>query len=315
MLAAICDHLWQSQLCLLAAVVFAALLRNSGAVVRLWIWRLMALKFLLPFAWLRAVGDWLGFPVMHASDPAPPALVALIAEVRPFFAPAQSSDWHGLPAMAALGLLLALSAAWAVWVLRQWRHERTLARWQALHDQDESGLQPRPVGFFRAASLSLFVISALAAPMIAGAVNDRQHRHRLIVANSLALRDAEMSLRIAAPGMGGRSRVVADSNGVRIRNASVQELIAIAFDVSPSAVMSNQVQSSQSENPYDYWLISPRYDLHVMGPVLEPEHFDSYALHLAITRLLAEKFGIEIHVNGTCQAPCGRWGVWTRQQP
>ena len=35
MLAAITDHLWQSLLCLLAATVFTAVLRNAGAIVRL----------------------------------------------------------------------------------------------------------------------------------------------------------------------------------------------------------------------------------------------------------------------------------------
>jgi len=314
MLAAVTDHLWQSLLCLLVATVFAALLHNAGAIVRLWIWRVTLVKFQVPFAFLWMVGDRLGFPVMHPSDAAPAPLIEWIAQLRPWVAPAQNGPWQGLPAVAVLALLLVVCAAWFVWVLRQWRHERALAQWQSLHEQDEPEAQPRPVGFFRAASITLFVICALGAPMIAGAVHDRQHRHRLMVVNSLSLRDADISLKIAAPGMGGRSRVIADRNGVRIRNASVQELIAIAFGVSPGAVMSNQFQSREAENPYDYWLISPRYDLVVTAPVLDPERFESYALHMAITRLMAEKFGIEIHVNGDCQHPCGRWGVWTEER-
>jgi hypothetical protein len=310
MLAALSDHLWQSLLCLLSATVFAGLLRNAGAVVRLWLWRVTTLKFLVPFALLQVVGGWLGFPVMHASEPAPAALVALIADLRPLLAPAQGNHLPTEWVLATLGLLLPVCAAWSVWAWRQSRHERALSRWQAMHELDERVPQPRPVGFFRAASITLFVIAAMFAPMIAGAVEDRQQRHRLIVANSLALRDARISLKVAAPGRGGRSRVLASPHGVSVRNVSVQELIAIAYGVSPSAVMGDQVTSRDTTDPYDYWLISPRYDLQVTGPVLEPERFDTYSLHLAITRLMAEKFAIEIHVNGVCQAPCGRWGVW-----
>jgi hypothetical protein len=103
--------------------------------------------------------------------------------------------------------------------------------------------------------------------------------------------------------------VSATHDGVRLRNVNVQELIGIAFGVSAAAVMGDQVQSRDSDNPYDYWLISPRYDVRIDGPVLEPDRFDTYSLHLAITRLMAEKFGVEIHVNGACQSPCGRWGA------
>jgi hypothetical protein len=116
-------------------------------------------------------------------------------------------------------------------------------------------------------------------------------------------------MKIAAPGMGTRSRVFADASGVLVRNANIQELIAIAYGVSRFAVMGNQMTSLDTENPYDYWLISPRYDVTIAGPVLEPESFEPYALHRVITRLLAEKHGIEINVNGKCQAPCGRWGT------
>jgi len=310
-MAALTDHLWQSLLCLQLATMFAALLLGSSATVRLWILRVTVIKFFVPFAFLQLVGGWLGFPVMHSSEPAPPALVALIAEIRPWLAPAQNHEWHGTPAISVLGLLLVVSAGWLFWLLRQLRIERALAAWQALREQDELDPQPRPVGFFRAATITLVVICIFFAPMIAGAVDDRQHRHALIVANASALRNAKVSLKIAAPGMGGRSRILVDAHGVRVRNANVQELIAIGFGVSASAVMGDQTTSRDTQNPYDYWMISPRYDLEIAGTVLEPDRFDSYALHLAMTRLMAEKFGIEIHVNGSCQAPCGRWGAWT----
>ena len=314
-MAALTDHLWQSLLCLQLATMCAALLLGSSATVRLWILRVAIIKFFVPFAFLQLVGGWLGFPVMHSSEPAPPSLVALIAQIGPWLAPAQNHEWHGTPAISVLGLLLVVSAGWLCWLLRQLRVERALARWQALHEQDELEPRPRPVGFFRAATITLVVICAFFAPMIAGAVDDRQHHHALIVANASALQNASVSLKVAAPGMGGRSRVFADAHGVSVRNVNLQELIAIAYGVSPSAVMGDQTTSRNTTNPYDYWLISPRYDLQVTGPVLEPEHFDSYSLHLLMTRLMSEKFGIEIHVNGACQSPCGRWDRWTPPPP
>jgi hypothetical protein len=311
MLAPLTDHLWQSLLCLLAAAVFSALSANTSAQVRLWIWRIACLKFLLPFALLQMLGNWLGFPVMHASIPAPPLLVALIADARPWLSPAQTASLHGGAALGVAALLLGISIAWNFWIVRQLRAEAALARWESLTDEGAPQLPAQPVGFFRAAVLSLFVLCALSAPVIAGAVNARQYRYALMVANSQALRDAGISMVIAAPGMGDRPRVIANADGVLIRNVNIQELIAIAYGVSHFAVMGNQMTSRHTDNPYDYWLISPRYDVRVTAAVAEPERFDAYALHLAITRLLSEKHGIEIHVNGKCQAPCGRWAART----
>jgi hypothetical protein len=309
MLALLTDHLWQSLLCLLAGAVFAALLGNAAAQVRLWVWRIAGLKFLFPFALLHVLGDWLGFPVMHASMPAPPSLVALIADVRPWLSPAQTASLHGSAACAISALLLGISIAWSFWIVRQLRAEAALARWESCAAEDAPGMDAQPVGFLRAALLSLFVLCAVWAPAIAGAVDDRQRRHALIVQNSEALRNARVSMKIAAPGMGNRPRVIAEASGVLIRNVNIKELIAIAYGVSHYAVMGDQVTSRDTENPYDYWLISPRYDVRVTGPVIEPEEFAPYSLHLAITRLLAEKHGIEIHVNGRCQPPCGRWAT------
>ena len=49
--------------------------------------------------------------------------------------------------------------------------------------------------------------------------------------------------------------------------------------------------------------------MYVTAPVREPQQYDTYALRLPLTRLLAEKYGLEIYVNGDCQPPCGKWGV------
>jgi hypothetical protein len=126
-MAAFTDHLWQSLLCLLVATVLVALLRNAGASVRLWILRITALKFLVPFALLQAVGGWIGFPVAHASEPAPASLVALIAELGPLLAPAQNQELSGTPAVAVTGLLSSISMGWLLWIARQLRVERRMS--------------------------------------------------------------------------------------------------------------------------------------------------------------------------------------------
>jgi hypothetical protein len=312
MAAALVDHLWQSLWCLVAVVVMAAALRGASAQVRVWLWRSAAAKFVVPFALLQSMGAWLGFPVMHASEPAPASLVALIQDLRPWLAPASNHELQGAPLLAAMLLLLGICGGWVAWILRQLRVESSLARWQAAHEFDESAPATRPVGFVRAAVITMFLILAVSAPTITGAVDDRQHRHELMLANARVLREAAYQIRVAPTGAGHRWRLHAAGHGVAVRNVSVQELIAIAFGVPPSAVMSNQTVSGEASDPYDYWMISPRYDLEITGSVLEPERFESYALHALITRVMAEKFGIEIHVNGRCQAPCGRWALPAR---
>ena len=52
---------------------------------------------------------------------------------------------------------------------------------------------------------------------------------------------------------------------------------------------------------------TPYYDVRISASIREPDQFDPYALRQRVTRLLVERFGLEIHVNGHCQPPCGRW--------
>jgi hypothetical protein len=47
----------------------------------------------------------------------------------------------------------------------------------------------------------------------------------------------------------------------------------------------------------------------VSGRVFEPDKFDPFALRARITRLLAERHGLEIYVDSKCQPPCGKYGV------
>ena len=214
-----------------------------------------------------------------------------------------------VPAVAACVLLVAVSAGWTPLVARSWRFERALTRWELLEEEIRAAPAARPVGFFKSAFLTSLVLSAVAAALLAGAVHDRQRRNADLVENLLAMRKGHIVMQVAAPGMGTRSRVFADARGVSIRNANLQDLVALAFAANRSAVYVNQMVSSTESDPRDFWLLSPRYDIRIDAPVREPARFEAYALHPLITRMLAERYGVEIHVNGDCQAPCGRHGI------
>lgn len=59
MLMAVVNHLWQSTLFVLFIAALCYLLRKNGAHLRYWLWWAASVKFLLPFAALAAVGQWL----------------------------------------------------------------------------------------------------------------------------------------------------------------------------------------------------------------------------------------------------------------
>jgi uncharacterized protein (TIGR03435 family) len=51
------NHLWQSTVCVAVAWVLALALRRNRAAVRYWVWFAASVKFLVPFAWLAAIGS------------------------------------------------------------------------------------------------------------------------------------------------------------------------------------------------------------------------------------------------------------------
>src|SRR5690349_11913441 len=89
---ALTDHLWQSLLCVMLVSGLAALARHQSARVRLGLWRVAAVKMLVPFSLLGAVGAWFGFPIRYAGDPPPRFAVDMVDRVTPWFAP---TDWVG----------------------------------------------------------------------------------------------------------------------------------------------------------------------------------------------------------------------------
>lgn len=305
MLVAVLDHLWQSTGFFAGVCLLAFMTRRNAAIIRLWLWRTAAVKFLVPFAALFALGAWLGYPVATPNDSAPGPLLEALRLSTPLLAPAHS---HSLESAVILtGVVIAPLAAAAglyfafVGIGRE--HARVLR--ESLRVEHDPDAAPPALGFFKAALLTLLAISAAGAPLLGGAVQDRQQRRNLLIIDSLALRSATIRMQTAAPGMGTRVRWVAHPRGVLIRNANIQALVSAVYGVSPHLVWTNQL-AVDSRN---HWLLAPRYDIEVLGPIRDPRKFEPYALRQPVTQLLAERFGLETYRNGKCQPPCGRYGV------
>jgi hypothetical protein len=239
MITGLVDHLWQSCCCTGVAWAFCLLARGNAAVVRLWLWRIAALKLLLPFSLLFALGAWLGYPAVHSADPTPPALVAFFEATRPFVDPARHFGLSGSLAAISVVLALGAAAACAWWIGQHLRRDKTRTDEQAqLGEQNADEVIPA-VGFWKAALFSACVLVSVSAPLLAGAVADHQWRRELLTENSNALRDAPMVMTVAPPGMGQRYRVIADQHGVLVRNASIRDLVAMAYGVNSYAVWAN----------------------------------------------------------------------------
>ena len=304
------DHLWQSLLFCALASVCAFLTRASRAVFRLWLWRAAALKFLLPFALLFWIGEWLGFPVAHTADPVPRTLVAWIDVMAPLLAPAREFE---LPGASLWLVLLAGAVCLGATFFRIGDETRRTRAELARQEIDVDDVLRYP-GLVITALMSLSAMAIVAAAPLAGAVADQQRRHQLLIENSRSLRGAQVVMTAAAPGMGARYRVIADERGVFIRNANLIDLVAIVYALPHSSVWADQMTSGD-EGPQNFWLISPRYDLRVAAPVVQPESFDPYALRQPVTKMLAERFGLQIEIDGKCQPPCGNYGVAMSAEP
>ena len=133
MLQALADHLWQSLLFCSLCASLAWLVRDNSARVRLWMWRVGAVKLVLPFALLFALGRWIGFPAYHSADRVPTPLLHLADALTPLLAPVQSAQIG--PGAAALCLLVALPAIWLCVLLvrrglsiEQWAAHRESSR-------------------------------------------------------------------------------------------------------------------------------------------------------------------------------------------
>jgi hypothetical protein len=314
MLAGLFDHLWQSTWACgcLAALAFAA--RHCFAALRLWLWRIAAIKFVVPFALLFAIGRCMGFPVAHTADPAPPELIVAAAALTPLASPARLHRWSDAEVWSALTVALMFTGACVLLLKRHLGVERQrVAEEAARREIDIDATAPRP-GFFLSAFLTACAISCVAVPVLAGAVDDRQRHLERLASNSLALRYATMKLTEAKPGSASRYRIDVDAHGVTVRNVNIRRLVAIVYGISYYAVNNNQV-NWQPDAEIHSWFFAPLYDLRATATLPAPEDFDPYALRQGVTRLLGERFGLQLELDGACQPPCGSYGVPLSDDP
>jgi len=310
-LAALVDHLWQSVLTLVILAAGTVVARGHAAIVRLWMWRIAGLKFLVPYLLLFLFGGWLGFPVKNADDTVPGFVTTPLASVTPFFTPAQSRDVRGWALVTCFALLLVALIPCARFIHEHLRREYSNASQEfarATLDPDDT---PRGLGFLRGLLFAAVTMVSLGSPVLAGAVNDRQERHDLLLADSRSLFDADVAMKPAAPGMGQRVQVSARPGGVFIRNATIQELAAFAYGVNRFFVRGDHFYEEGERD----WLIHERYDIRIDGVIHDPDRFDTYALRIPVTRMLAKHHGLEIYVNSACQPPCGRYDVAIPRAP
>jgi len=291
MLAGIIDHLWQS--IAFAAIVFllAFLTRRNSAALQLWLWRIAALKFLLPFGLLYAFGAWLGFPVRHSAVPPPPAVTEMVSSGLSFAAPALTFDFPPLWAGTSLALLVFGSAACLRVIQRRLKRARSKRDDEAAHMEADFNYRPSPLNFWQSTLLAGATLLTASLPIVAGAARDRQWRQEILAVDQRALLTAKITMKEAPAGTGIQSRVIASDDGVWIRNINIQDLVSMVYGVGKFEVFGGAMP----------WLEYPRYDVRIAGPVREPAAFDPYSLRKPVTDFLSSQFDVSIRVNGSCQ--------------
>ena len=88
-LLVIADHLWQSTLVAAGVWALTAAFRCHHARVRYWLWIAASAKFLVPFAALVAVGQWLAWESPTTVRPDVPMVVAALGQPFSPMAPAE----------------------------------------------------------------------------------------------------------------------------------------------------------------------------------------------------------------------------------
>jgi uncharacterized protein (TIGR03435 family) len=123
-----------------------------------------------------------------------------------------------------------------------------------------------------------------------------------------ARKTVQLDARITATVSTARGDRVVITSGPRylsLRNTTLRELVAMAYDVAPHSVEGD-----------DAWLDSQRYDIHAeIRDALIDDEVEPAALRHAVNELLASNFNLQVHVNQRCQQPCGRRALIANASP
>jgi hypothetical protein len=288
------DHLWQSIVVVALLAALQWLPRGESAALQVWMWRIAASKFVLPFALLYRVGESLGFPVRHNAIPPPERLQDAVAAATPWVAPAQTLS----PGTELLSVALVSGLAGSLacfWLIRRRLHAALRRREEQLQiAAADWSKAPRPPGFWRTAVLAAITMGMIAAPVLSGALHDRVRRQQALRADAAGMRSAGLTFTPVPSEFGGRTEIVAHDTGVAIYHVNLKDLVALVYGIEQFEVFGGALP----------WLEYPHYDVRVTGPVSAPAVFDAYALREPVTRYLNQQFGVSIRVNGDCQDPC-----------
>ena len=124
------DHLWQSSVCVVLALLLSGFLKKNRAAVRYWLWLAASVKFLIPFSLLVSLGSQLGWRTAPAAVSAQPQWSSVVEDIgRPFAvsAPAiravTASPSNSLPAILFGVWIIGFVVSIAFW-FRAWRQMR-----------------------------------------------------------------------------------------------------------------------------------------------------------------------------------------------
>jgi bla regulator protein BlaR1 len=155
---------------------------------------------------------------------------------------------------------------------------------------------PAAMGLLKALALVVCTMAAATVPLFAGALDGDARRRTVAAMHETQLRDAVVTVSVSADARAPRSLAARDRE-VALRNFSLRELVALAYDVAPSQVMGGGV-----------WLDQPRYDfrVEVPGGMSQPDDLEPLALRGLVNKLLASRFDLQIRASGMDSAQTTR---------
>jgi hypothetical protein len=163
---------------------------------------------------------------------------------------------------------------------------------------------PTAPGFLKTMMLCLCTLGVGMGTLFAGAVDGAARLRQQIDRDTLLFRHANLSLAPSA-ARGGDMELVTGDHVVMVRNATLRELVALAYDVSPGSVKGG-----------GDWLDAPRYDVRAeLRHARVRDDFEPVALRGAVNEILAARFDLQVHVNQRCQQPCGRRALLASHSP